>query len=307
MSQTIIQCQQLSHFYSGKAALNQVSFDVIAGAPVGLVGPNGAGKTTLLNILCGFLKPASGTATLFGHNIGDTALIGKISALPQDAQLDPSFSIGDQLTFFARLQGFGAKEANHEAHRVLEAVALKDLFHKKPMTLSHGMAKRVSIAQALIGSPQLILLDEPTAGLDPVNTRNIRSIISDLSDTATFIISSHDLTELGRLCQNILLLDDGIMKSMQLKSTEDDSSSTRFFTLQMESCPAPQVIDALKQLNGVLQVSSPQKNEFIIEYDSTLEPRLDINMIVCLSENHWQYRQISQGKTLEEKLFFEGK
>ena len=304
MSQPIIQCQQLSHFYSGKAALNKVSFNVIAGEPIGLVGPNGAGKTTLLNILCGFIKPASGTVSLFGHSAGHTSLTGKISALPQDARLDPTFSIGDQLSFFARLQGFDSQSAINEAHRVLDAVALGDLFKDKSVTLSHGMAKRVSIAQALIGEPQLILLDEPTAGLDPVNTRNIRSIIAELSTTATFIISSHDLTELGRLCQNILLLDNGMMNSMQLNATEDEGS-TQFFTLQMEPCPPSAFIDAVKQLKGVLQVTHPQKNEFIVEYDSKVDSRLDVKIIICISDNHWQYRQISQGKTLEEKLFFE--
>lgn len=306
MSQTIIQCHQLSHFYSGKAALNKVSFNVSTGEPIGLVGPNGAGKTTLLNILCGFLKPASGTVTLFDHQAGHTSLTGKISALPQDARLDPTFSIGDQLTFFARLQGFSRQEANDEAHRVLDAVTLNDLFQQKPVTLSHGMSKRVSIAQALIGQPQLILLDEPTAGLDPVNTRNIRSIISELSSTATFIISSHDLTELGRLCQNILLLDGGIMNSMQLNPAESDSS-TQFLTIQMEPCLASSFIDEMNQLKGVIHVTNPQKNEFIIEYDAKVDPRLDINIITRLSDKNWQYRQISQGKTLEEKLFFENR
>jgi ABC-type multidrug transport system ATPase subunit len=305
MSQPIIQCHQLSHFYSGKAALDRVSFDLVAGEPIGLVGPNGAGKTTLLNILCGFIRPTSGTVSLFGHKAGHTALTGKVSALPQDANLDPTFSIGDQLTFFARLQGFGRKEAINEAMRVLDAVALKDLFKQKPTTLSHGMAKRVSIAQALIGEPQLILLDEPTAGLDPVNTRNIRSIIAELSSTATFIISSHDLTELGRLCQKILLLNNGSMSSMQLNESENENLS-QFFTIQMESCPADQFIDELKQLNGVIHVTNPQKNEFIVEYYSKVEPRLDVKMIICIHANHWQYRQISQGKTLEEKLFFGG-
>lgn len=304
MNKTIIQCQQLSHFYTGKAALNNVSFDIVAGEPIGLVGPNGAGKTTLMNVLCGFIHPTSGTISLFGHKPGASELSGQLSALPQDARLDPTFTIGEQLYFFARLQGFSSKEASNEAVRVLEAVALKDSFNEKPVALSHGMSKRVSIAQALIGSPKLILLDEPTAGLDPVNTRNIRSIISELSPKTTFIISSHDLAELGRVCQQVLLLDNGIMSSTQLNMTENDSP-TRFFTILMESCPASEFIDKLKLLSGVLQVSNPQKNEFIVEYNSEIESKMDLKMIGCITDNNWQYRQFSQGKTLEEKLFFE--
>lgn len=306
MNKSILQCQQLSHIYTGKNALSNVSFDVESGEPVGLVGPNGAGKTTLINILCGFLRPTAGIATLFGHKAGSQELIGKVSALPQDARLDPTFSIGEQLQFFARLQGFSYKEAGNEAIRVLEAVALKDSFKEKPTMLSHGMAKRVSIAQALIGSPQLILLDEPTAGLDPVNTRNIRSIIAELSPETTFIISSHDLAELGRLCQQILLLENGIMNSMRLNSTENENA-TKFFTIQMEPCPATEIINKLKQIDGVMQVSHPQKNEFIVEYSPETEVKMDIKIISCIADNNWQYRQFSQGKTLEEKLFFENK
>ncbi|NOR71926.1 MAG: ATP-binding cassette domain-containing protein [Methylomarinum sp.] len=304
MNTPMIQCQNLSHFYAGKAALNNVSFELVTGEPIGLVGPNGAGKTTLLSILCGFLRPTSGTATLFGYKPGAVALSGKVSALPQDARLDPSFTIGEQLGFYARLQGFNAKQANDETLRVLEAVALKDSIKEKPDTLSHGMAKRVAIAQALIGNPELILLDEPTAGLDPVNTRNIRSIISELSPATTFVISSHDLAELGRLCQQILLLENGVMNTMQLNASEQDSE-TRFITLQMESCPAADVMTKLKQLNGVVRVSNPQKNEFIVEYNAIIEFKVDLKILTCLADNNWQYRQVSQGKTLEEKLFFE--
>ncbi|MDT8425616.1 MAG: ABC transporter ATP-binding protein [Methyloprofundus sp.] len=300
----MIHCHNLSHSYAGKAALNKVNFELATGEPIGLVGPNGAGKTTLLSILSGFLRPTSGTVTLFGHQPGASALNGKVSALPQDARLDPSFSIGDQLSFYARLQGLSAQQAQHETIRVLDAVALKDSLKEKPDTLSHGMAKRVAIAQALIGSPELILLDEPTAGLDPVNTRNIRSIIADLSPATTFIISSHDLAELGRLCQQILLLENGNMSSMQLNASEQDSA-TRFITLLLESCPATEVVSKLKQLAGVLLVSNPQKNEFIIEYNPAIEAKIDIKILTCLVDNNWRYRQLSQGKSLEETLFFE--
>ncbi len=306
MNTPIIQCRNLSHSYAGKAALSHVSFEVAAGEPIGLVGPNGAGKSTLLSLLCGFLPVTSGTLTLFSHPPGATELSGRISALPQDARLDPSFSIGEQLSFYARLQGLNTQQATMEANRVLDAVALKESFQEKPDTLSHGMAKRVAIAQALIGTPEIILLDEPTAGLDPVNTRNIRSIIADISPTTTFMISSHDLTELGRLCQQILLLDKGVMSTMQLNASEIDSH-TRFITLQMESCPATELISKLKQIKGVMQVSSPQRNEFIVEYNPTIESKVDLKILLCLTENNWQYRQINQGKTLEEKLFFDTK
>jgi len=279
MRSPIIHCQQLTHTYSGKAALSDVSFELDAGEPIGLVGPNGAGKTTLLSILSGFLRPTSGTVRLFGHPPGAAQLIGKVSALPQDARLDPSFTIIEQLVFYARLQGFFTQQATLEAGRVLEEVSLQEAAHEKPPSLSHGMAKRVAIAQALIGNPALILLDEPTAELDPVNVRTVREIIAGQSSATTFIISSHDLVELDRLCRQILLLENGMMQPEKIRLNEQQAA-IRFITLQMETCPVPEVMIAeLRALEGVLQVTNPQKNEFIVAYDPDLQPHMDLQLM----------------------------
>jgi len=299
----IIECRQLTHVYSGKPALADVTITLAAGEPIGLVGPNGAGKTTLLNILSGFLLPTSGTVRLFGYPPSSSELIGKVSALPQDARLDPSFTITEQLAFYARLQGMTKPQATLEASRVLEAVSLAEAAKEKPTALSHGMAKRVAIAQALIGKPDLILLDEPTAGLDPVNVRTIRTIIAEQSSETTFVISSHDLAELDRQCRRILLLEKGVLQPETIGINEQQTA-TRFITLQMEDCPAQEVMAKLHGLTGVVQVTNPQKNEFIVEYDPELQPSMDQQLMLCISVNHWQYRQLSHGKTLEEKLFF---
>lgn len=306
MKPTIIQCQNLSHCYSGKNALNKINFEVVAGEPIGLVGPNGAGKTTLLSILCGFLRPTSGTVTLFGHKPGASVLSGKIAALPQDAKLDPTFNIGEQLKFYARLQGLTRKQASNETIRVLEAVALKESLYEKPDALSHGMAKRVAIAQALIGKPQLILLDEPTAGLDPVNTRNIRSIIAELSPETTFIISSHDLTELGRLCQQILLLENGIMSTMQLNASEKNSL-TRFLTIQMEPCSATDVIKKINQLDGIVKLTNPQKNEFIVEYSPEIESKMDLKILIVSMKTTGNIASLARVKAWKKNCFLKTK
>jgi len=303
MRSPIIHCQRLNHVYSGKVALSNVNFELDAGEPIGLVGPNGAGKTTLLSILSGFLRPTSGTVKLFGHPPGAAQLIGKVSALPQDARLDPGFTLIEQLVFYARLQGLSKQQAILDANRVLQEVSLKDAAHEKPLVLSHGMAKRVAIAQALIGKPALILLDEPTAGLDPVNVRTVRAIIAEQSSSATFIISSHNLAELDRLCRQILLLENGMMQTEKI-SINEQQATTRFITLQMEPRPVQEVIAKFKGIEGVLQVTNPQKNEFIVEYDPALQTHMDLQLMQCINTHHWQYRQLSHGKTLEEKLFF---
>ena len=302
LRQSIIQCQQLNHLYYGKAALSDVNFELMAGEPIALIGPNGAGKTTLLSILSGFLRPTSGVVRLFGHQPGAAQLVGKVSALPQVARLDPSFTVIEQLVFYARLQGLSRHLAIRESSRVLEAVSLTESANEMPPVLSHGMAKRVSIAQSLIGKPELILLDEPTAGLDPVNVRKVRAIITEQSSETTFIISSHDLTELDRLCRQMLLLENGILQSEKMGVNEQHGPS-QFITLQMETCSSSDVIAKLKALKGIVTVTNSQKNEYIVEYDSFLYSQMDLEVIQCIKANHWKYRQLSHGKTLEEKLF----
>lgn len=303
MKSPIIECRQLSHVYSGKAALADVNFELAAGEPIGLVGPNGAGKTTLLNILSGFLLPTYGSVRLFNYPPGAPELIGKVSALPQDARFDPSFTIGEQLIFYGRLQDMTKPQAILEASRALEAVSLTEAAKEKPTALSHGMVKRVAIAQALIGKPDLILLDEPTAGLDPINVRTIRTIVAEQSSETTFIISSHELAELDRQCRRILLLEKGVLKP-EIIGLDGEQPATRFITLQMEGCPAQEVMAKLQVLEGVLKVTNPQRNEFVVEYDPDLQPNTDQQLMQCISANGWQYRQLSHGKTLEEKLFF---
>ncbi|MFT7185315.1 MAG: ABC-2 type transport system ATP-binding protein, partial [Pseudohongiellaceae bacterium] len=161
----IIHCENLSKRYGSNLALDNVSFELESGSPIALVGPNGAGKTTLFSILCGYLNPSSGRVSLLGHKPGSSKLFGQVSALPQDAQLDPSFTIHEQLSFYARLEGYDGKAAKIEASRVLELIQLTEAMSSLPSSLSHGMRKRVAIAQALIGKPKLVFLDEPTAGL----------------------------------------------------------------------------------------------------------------------------------------------
>ena len=121
---SIINCQNISHRFGQTLALNDVNFNVESGEPIALVGPNGAGKTTLFSILCGYLRPTSGRIEILGHTPGSPALFGQLSALPQDAQLDPRFSVMKQLLFFAKLQGMNKQQALSEANRVLELVGL---------------------------------------------------------------------------------------------------------------------------------------------------------------------------------------
>ena len=300
----LIECKNLSKSYAGKQALKNVSFQCEAGDPIALVGPNGAGKTTLFSILCHYFSPSSGSVKLLGHAPGDRALHGVVSALPQDAQFDPAFTVLKQLTFFAQLQGFNAKQAKMEAARVLELMDLSKAQNVKALELSHGMRKRAAIAQALIGSPKLVLLDEPTAGLDPGNAKNIRQQISNLAGETTFLISSHNIQELERLCDTVLHLEQGELKQqINYRSNVSEDVSQSFITIELEDVDKSLFIENISKMQSVAQVLSEQKNEFVIGYDGQSTPDFDQLLLKNLADKNWRYRRLIKGKTLEEKLF----
>ena len=311
----IIQCRDLTKRFGGKLALNQVSFTLGASSDesrgdgfnsprrgaTALVGPNGAGKTTLFNILANYQQPSSGDITLLGHAPGASALLGRISSLPQDALLDPAFTIGQQLTFYAKLQGYTSSGAQLETDRVLQLVNLSEVLSLRPTSLSHGMKKRVAIAQALIGSPQLVLLDEPTAGLDPASARQIRALIADLSEQAHFIISSHNFSELEQLCDTVLLLEQGVMSQQKIGHANDNL--VQHLSLQLVTPADNEVVALLNKLSGLISLNNQQKNRLVISYNGQEQPRFDRLLLDCLYQHGIDYRQLVKGQSLEQQLF----
>ncbi|MDD8058124.1 MULTISPECIES: ABC transporter ATP-binding protein [Shewanella] len=297
---SLIQCNNLSKHYPNKLALDNINLSLDAGAPIALVGPNGAGKTTLFSLLCGYIQPTQGSLTILGHAPGSKALQGVLSALPQDAELDPHFTIASQLQFFATLQGFSQADAKQEALRVLALVDLAESAQAKPKSLSHGMSKRVSIAQALIGSPSIVLLDEPTAGLDPANAKKIRQIVKDLSNDTTFLISSHNLDELEKLCDQVVYLEQGkLQQSVSIKA----SQATDFITLTMQVCDMDSLHQQLLGLNQVIEVKRSGDEQYVIEYQKQRNFELEQQILSLLAEKQWRYKAILKGRTLEETLF----
>jgi len=298
----LIECLSLSKSYGMKNALKNVSFEIQAGQPIALVGPNGAGKSTLFGILSGYMPASSGEAKILGHKVGSPELIGRIGALPQDALFDPNLTIMQQLSFLARLQGFSRNASLKEAVRVLELMQLAEIGKERITALSHGMKKRVAIAQALMGEPELVLLDEPTAGLDPENARNIRQQVTALAGETTFLISSHNLEELERLCGQVLHLDQGELKSQQIIGQQAEQQSIAYLSLRLNVKNAA-LKTKIDQLNAVIQVDVKQEDEFVIRYNSNKNSTLDQQLLQLLAQQGIAYRQITHGQSLEDQLF----
>lgn len=304
-TQQLIECNALSKRYGKTQALDNVSLTLDAGAPIALIGPNGAGKTTLLSLLCGFIKPSSGSVSVHGYRPGSNPVHNRVSALPQDAWLDSNFPVHVQLRHYAQLQGMSKKQSVHETARVLELVQLADRSSDKPDTLSHGMRKRVLIAQALIGKPELILLDEPTAGLDPPNVKIIRELIAAEAPNATFIISSHNLDELEKVCTSVVHLNDGRLRNV---AAIDDSLSESYLTVTLKN-PAAQnqatVLAAIRELAGVDHVDGSSSGEYVIAYQKQEFPQTDLALLTLLANRGYEYKKLIKGRTLEDQLFTE--
>ena len=207
----MIEVSHLTKQYGNHLAVDDVSFTVADGQICGLLGPNGAGKSTIMNILTGYLSATSGQVTVAGHPLPEEADAAKacVGYLPEQPPLYPEMTVQEYLTFAAELKGVKKAERKEQVCRAARRTGLEAVLPRLIRSLSKGYKQRVGIAQALLGSPRLIILDEPTVGLDPAQVIEIRKLIRKLGRAHTVILSSHILSEVQAVCQQILILSKG--------------------------------------------------------------------------------------------------
>lgn len=207
----MIEVSHLTKQYGNHLAVDDVSFTVADGQICGLLGPNGAGKSTIMNILTGYLSATSGQVTVAGHPLPEEADAAKacVGYLPEQPPLYPEMTVQEYLTFAAELKGVKMAERKEQVCRAARRTGLEAVLPRLIRSLSKGYKQRVGIAQALLGSPRLIILDEPTVGLDPAQVIESRKLIRELGRAHTVILSSHILSEVQAVCQQILILSKG--------------------------------------------------------------------------------------------------
>ena len=207
----MIEVSHLTKQYGNHLAVDDVSFTVADGQICGLLGPNGAGKSTIMNILTGYLSATSGQVTVAGHPLPEEADAAKacVGYLPEQPPLYPEMTVQEYLTFAAELKGVKKAERKEQVCRAARRTGLEAVLPRLIRSLSKGYKQRVGIAQALLGSPRLIILDEPMVGLDPAQVIEIRKPIRELGRAHTVILSSHILSEVQAVCQQILILSKG--------------------------------------------------------------------------------------------------
>lgn len=199
---------RVSKQYKNRIAVDRISLKLGRGVH-GLLGENGAGKTTLMRMICGILRPDSGTITFDNTDVSEEAYRRILGYLPQDFGYYPEFSATDFLLYLAALKGIPKKAAGRKAAELLELVSLSDMARKKIKTFSGGMKQRLGIAQALLNDPKLLILDEPTAGLDPKERVRFRDLIGQLGKESIVLLSTHIVSDIEHIADQVLMMKDG--------------------------------------------------------------------------------------------------
>jgi ABC-2 type transport system ATP-binding protein len=211
MGEMKIEARQLCKNYGSLVAVDQLSFEVGAGEVLGFLGPNGAGKSTTMKMLTGFLAPSSGTALINGHDIVADSLAARrcIGYLPEGAPSYGEMTVKTFLEFVARARGFEGKAGTGAAGAAIERLNLEGVVEQPIETLSKGFKRRVGLAQSIIHDPQVLIMDEPTDGLDPNQKHEVRRLIRDMSEEKIIVISTHLLEEVHALCNRAMIISEG--------------------------------------------------------------------------------------------------
>ncbi len=294
--------------YGAIQALHELALEVAPGRIFGVVGPNGAGKTTLFSIIAGFLAADRGHVEVAGQRMapGSPPPKGALGILPQDAGFLPGLDLGMLLVHYGELQGLARARARSEAERVLAMVGLSEVYGRKAKTLSHGMHKRVGIAQAFIGDPPLVILDEPTAGLDPHSAREIRALLREVHGRHTVIVSSHNLAEVEDLCHEIAIVDRG--RLVRQDSIAGVIGDANLIVFRLARPPSESELAHLRGLAFVADVRwSTEDDRLRVGFDAARIPPGPAarELVGALVDIGVPFVEMQVGKSLEERFLEE--
>jgi len=304
----MIEADKLTKYYDTVAAIENVTFAVQKGEIVGFLGPNGAGKTTTMRILTGFLPPSSGTARVAGYDILDDSIKvrRRIGYLPENVSLYTDMKVVTYLDFVGEIKGLDRRERRRKIDEVIEKCRLLEVRRMLIGALSRGYRQRVGIAQALLNDPDVLILDEPTVGLDPQQIIEIRQLIKELSGKSTIILSTHILPEVSMVCQRVIIINNGRIVAVDTPENLTARLQTSSKLLLSVDGPADQIGVDLARIPGVLKVEGkdgarPGAAVFVIETERNRDLRREVSRAVV--DRGWGLLELRPADMTLEEVF----
>ena len=299
----LVECRALYRFYGKQAAVEDVSFSLHRGEVLGFLGPNGAGKSSTMNMLAGVLAPSHGSIHIGGCDLLEEPRKARrrIGYLPEIPPLYPELTVNEYLAFCARLRGTARSRVAEAVARARERCGLEAQGRRLVGNLSRGYQQRVGIAQAIVHEPDLVILDEPTVGLDPIQIREIRALITELGREHGVILSTHILPEVQTTCTRVQIMHRG--RLVYRETTESLMADTAVTRTRVTFRKAPDE-SALQALSGVKTIEALGNNEFRLHHDSNSE-RLAESVARAALDSGWGLEALIPERRSLEQIFVE--
>jgi ABC-2 type transport system ATP-binding protein len=300
----MIQVDNVTKYFGPVLAVDRVSFEVGAGEVVGFLGSNGAGKTTTMRILTSYLPATSGIARVAGYDVMMQSMEVRrsIGYLPESVPLYPEMRVEEYLVYRAKLKGVGRKERPARIEYCLDRCRIREVRRRLLGTLSKGYRQRVGLADALVNDPPILIMDEPTAGLDPIQIRETLAFIKELGENHTILLSTHILSEVEAVCERVIIINAGrIGFSRRLADLERNS----VILLEVRG-PAEAVARTLREVQGVAQVEAQPLEDGLASFEVRTEQDRDLREVLgkAITGKGWPLRRLERQRQRLEDAFF---
>lgn len=301
----MISVQNLTKFFGPVMAIDRVSFEVDRGEIVGFLGPNGAGKTTTMRILTSYMPATSGIAKVAGYDVMTESIQVRrnIGYLPESVPIYPEMRVEEYLDFRGKLKEVPRRERYQRLEYCLERCRLREVRRRLVGTLSKGYRQRVGLADALINDPAILIMDEPTAGLDPIQIRETLALIQELGESHTILLSTHILVEVEAVCEKVIIINAG--RIGMIKSLVDVETKN-VLVVEVQG-PTDQVLAALRGIEGITQVGIDSRSANSAVYVVQTRDNRDLRgkIAAMIIEKGWTLLQLSYRRRSLEDAFFE--
>src|ERR1700736_6588349 len=304
----MIKVERLTKKFAGVAAISNLSFEVAKGEIVGFLGPNGAGKSTTMRILSSFMPATSGFASIANYDVFNESLKARahLGYLPENVPLYGDMRVGEYLRYRGSLKGLHGKRLRHRVGTVKELCSVKEVENRLIANLSKGYRQRVGLAEALIHEPDLLILDEPTIGLDPNQIRQVRELIKSLGERHTILLSTHILSEVEATCSRVIIINRGRIEASDTPENLVNQLRTSGLLRLEVKCGSEDPVSYLSAVPGVREVRAVSDGEwrsFEIRIEANSDPREQIFQLAV--GRKWVIRELSKERATLEDAFVE--